>query len=288
MVSVCVSDTSVMCLSLVNWGPINIGCFPLPFTRCNDSPPVGVSSVRSMLPQTRVVKTLGCLLCIRGISDLPTDSIVYIRNAVSIGWVTACDILRSRWFSTCRNSTLPDNDYTTNCSKICFGGSCFPWDTALSKSWPIEFMRHSVSKLGTESTWRPANKKFKKCPSVTWIELSDLLILPKLRGLSEHIYWERITVRNTKAAFRNVVIWSEFLDCEMLSSISILLISHTSFLTVYSIRMVSSQETITTGPCNSVSSFHIYYLSRVSCSGSELIRLWNLEAHGGQIKSFCM
>ena len=29
------------------------------------------------------------------------------------------------------------DELTTNCSKICFVGSCFTWDTALSISWPI-------------------------------------------------------------------------------------------------------------------------------------------------------
>ena len=95
------------------------------------------SFVRPMLSQTRVVKSLGWILCIRGISNLPTDSVFCTHNAVSIGWVKEYDILWPRWFSTCSNSTLPVDDFTTNCSKICFVGSCFTWDTALSISWPI-------------------------------------------------------------------------------------------------------------------------------------------------------
>ena len=113
MVSVYFSHITFKYFYHGKWGPMNFGCIALPFTQYNGSPSVSVSSVRSMLPQTRVVKTMGCIFCIRGISDLPSDSMFWIRNAVTIGWVTVNDILWSRWFSTCSNSSLLVNDFTT-------------------------------------------------------------------------------------------------------------------------------------------------------------------------------
>ena len=68
-------------------------------------------------------------------------------------------------------------------------------------------------------------------PQCVGIALSDILILPKLGGPSEHISWHRITVHSVKAAFKKVVIYSNFFDCKILNSIPIHIISHIGFLT---------------------------------------------------------